>query len=114
MGWRSEYQNINGTLFCTISVWDNETDQWVAKQDCGTESNIEKKKGEASDAFKRAATAWGIGRELYTRLFIWVDGGTQPMIDKSKNQVVKNGKPQYELCNTYLKWNVDRMDVGQP
>ena len=33
--------------------------------DCGTESNVEKQKGEASDAFKRAAVHFGIGRDLY-------------------------------------------------
>ena len=33
--------------------------------DCGTESNVEKQKGEASDAFKRAAVQFGIGRDLY-------------------------------------------------
>jgi len=33
--------------------------------DCGTESNVEKQKGEASDAFKRAGVQLGIGRDLY-------------------------------------------------
>ena len=35
------------------------------KQDVGTESNTEKEKGQASDAFKRACFNLGIGRELY-------------------------------------------------
>ena len=30
------------------------------------ESFSDKEKGESSDSFKRAATCWGIGRELYT------------------------------------------------
>ena len=31
-----------------------------------------KEKGEASDAFKRACFNVGIGRELYTKIFIWL------------------------------------------
>ena len=38
----------------------------------GIESNTEKEKGQASDAFKRAGFNWGIGRELYTAPFIYV------------------------------------------
>ena len=30
-------------------------------------------KGLASDSFKRACVNWGIGRELYTAPFIWVE-----------------------------------------
>ena len=41
-------------------------DNWVWKSDCGTESQVEKQKGEASDAFKRAAVMWGVGRFLYS------------------------------------------------
>ena len=34
--------------------------------DCGTEGNIEKEKAEASDALKRTAVQFGIGRDLYS------------------------------------------------
>jgi hypothetical protein len=57
---------VNGNLYCTVSIWDDKKGQWIAKSDCGVESNTEKEKGEASDAFKRACVNWGIGRELYT------------------------------------------------
>lgn len=72
MGWKRSHQLINNNLFCTIEVWDQTRQCWVAKQDVGTESNTEKEKGEASDSFKRAGFNWGIGRELYTAPFIWV------------------------------------------
>ena len=49
-----------------------EKEKWIAKEDVGIESNMEKEKGEASDAFKRAGFNWGIGRELYTTPQIWV------------------------------------------
>lgn len=72
-GWSCEYAEIKGNLFCGISVKTEHG--WVTKWDCGIESRESggnEKKGEASDAFKRAGTKWGIGRELYTSPFIWV------------------------------------------
>lgn len=74
MNWQRHHEVINNNLFCTISVWDSEKSQWVNKQDVGTESNAEAEKGQASDAFKRAGFAWGIGRELYDSPFIWISG----------------------------------------
>lgn len=73
MGWEREHTLINGSLFCTISVWDKEKGTWIKKQDVGTESFSDKEKGQASDSFKRAAFNWGIGRELYTAPFIWIN-----------------------------------------
>lgn len=63
--WQCSYSEIKGNLFCTISVRDPNTNEWISRMDCGSESNIEKEKGEASDAFKRAAYKFGVGRELY-------------------------------------------------
>ena len=61
--WQSKYESHNNNLYCAIGIKVNE--DWVWKTDCGAESNIEKEKGEASDALKRAAVQWGIGRFLY-------------------------------------------------
>ena len=70
--WKRSHELINGNLFCTVAVrFDN--GDWVTKQDVGTESYTEKEKGQASDAFKRACVNWGIGRELYTCPFVWVN-----------------------------------------
>lgn len=61
--WQSDYKEIKRNLYSGIGVkMDGE---WVWKWDCGTEPFTEKAKGEASDAFKRAAVKWGIGRFLY-------------------------------------------------
>lgn len=64
--WQRYHEVVNGNLYCTVSIWDDAKGQWISKSDCGVESNTEKEKGEASDAFKRACVNWGIGRELYT------------------------------------------------
>ena len=66
MNWKKDYQLIDGQLFCTISIWDEEKKQWVGKQDVGIESFSQEEKGRASDAQKRSAFCFGIGRELYT------------------------------------------------
>ena len=66
MNWKDSYEFINGSLYCTVSIWDKEKKEWISKQNVGTESNTEKEKGQASDAFKRACFNWGLGRELYT------------------------------------------------
>lgn len=64
--WQREHKVINENLYCSVGIWDDKKQAWVWKSDCGTESNTEKEKGEASDSFKRACVNWGIGRELYT------------------------------------------------
>ena len=76
MNWKREHELINNNLFCTVSIKDQSSGEWVSKQDVGVESQTEKEKGQASDAFKRACFNWGIGRELYTCPFVWVNLGT--------------------------------------
>ena len=71
-GWQRTHQEIDGKLYCTVSVWDDARKQWISKQDVGTASYSDKEKGQASDSFKRACFNWGIGRELYTAPDIWV------------------------------------------
>lgn len=71
-GWQRTHQCINGSLYCTVEVYDPESGRWAAKQDVGTVGNYEKEKSQASDSFKRACFNWGIGRELYTAPFIWI------------------------------------------
>jgi len=69
INWQCKYEEHKGNLFCSIGIEIEETGIcW--KSDCGTESNVEKEKGEASDAFKRAAVMWGIGRFLYSKTIV--------------------------------------------
>ena len=85
MNWHRGHSVIDGNLYCTISIWDEEKEQWIAKSDVGTESNTEKEKGQASDSFKRAGFNWGIGRELYSAPFVYIQ------LDKSEYKE-RNGK----------------------
>lgn len=63
LGWKREHVNNNHN--CIVSIWNADINQWISKEDTGTESNTEAAKGLASDSFKRACFNWGIGRELY-------------------------------------------------
>ena len=71
-GWKRSHQCIDGNLYCTVEIRDQETGEWIAKQDVGTTGYAEKEKSQASDSFKRACFNWGIGRELYSAPFIWI------------------------------------------
>jgi hypothetical protein len=80
--WQREHYECKGNLFCRVGIRCGE---WVWKADCGTESNTEAQKGEASDSFKRACFNWGIGRELYTSPFIWVGKEHCGIIEQERN-----------------------------
>lgn len=72
-GWQRGHELIDGQLFCNVLIWDDGKGQWIKKQDVGIESNSDAEKGRASDSFKRACVNAGIGRELYTAPFIWIN-----------------------------------------
>lgn len=100
MNWKRTHDVVNGNLFCTLSIWDDEKKEWISKQDVGVESKTEAEKGQASDAFKRAGFNWGLGRELYTGPFIWVS------LDKSE---VHQRGDSYGL---YTKFNVKQIEYN--
>lgn len=72
--WQRDHKELKGNMYCGVGIWNEKRQQWIWKWDCGSESNTEKEKGEASDSFKRACANWGIGRELYTKIPIKVFG----------------------------------------
>lgn len=89
--WQRHHTRDNAN--CIVSIWDEDKKQWIAKEDTGTESNTEKEKGLASDSFKRACFNWGIGRELYTAPFIWIDA-------KNLTALKQNGQ-RYQCFDTF-------------
>lgn len=95
-GWQREHQTIDGKLYCTVSVWDNDKRQWIKKQDVGTENMQQAEKSEASDSFKRACFNVGIGRELYTAPSIF--------IELKQGEYTENGSKI--KCKTTLKFEV--------
>lgn len=88
--WQREHYECKGNLFCRVGIRCDDVKkqllEWVWKADCGTESNTEAQKGEASDSFKRACFNWGIGRELYTSPFIWINKNDCGIIEQERNR----------------------------
>lgn len=93
--WQRSHSRENAN--CIISIWDEDKKQWISKEDTGVESFTEKEKGIASDSFKRAGFNWGIGRELYTAPFIWVDADKMNILERK-------GK-----LTTYDKFKVEKI-----
>ncbi len=107
LNWQRSHQMIGNSLYCTVSVWDNEKQQWISKSDVGTESYTEKEKGQASDSFKRACVSIGIGRELYTAPFIWVSAN-KVNIQRKGDKLLTYDK--FKLSN--ISYNDNREIVG--
>jgi hypothetical protein len=84
--WQSDYKEVKGNVYAGVAIKVN--NEWVWKWDCGTESNMEAEKGEASDSFKRAAVKWGVGRFLYDLDIKYVDA----------NEVKKDKPSNYPYC----------------
>lgn len=80
--WQCRFYEHKGILFCSLGI--RVKGEWIWKDDAGSESNTEAEKGNASDARKRAAVCWGIGRELYTAPFIWIKNEDFSVNDKGK------------------------------
>lgn len=63
-GWRNEFTHAtSGAVLCGLSI--KIAEEWITKWDGANETDIEKAKGGLSNAMKRAAVQWGIGRYLY-------------------------------------------------
>jgi Rad52/22 family double-strand break repair protein len=94
--WQDKYMQVKNTMVCSVGIKLGE--EWVWKTDGGSESDIEKEKGELSDSFKRACVKWGIGRFLYDLETRWVDTNS-PKNDQNKfpYPIDKNNKRIYDL-----------------
>ncbi len=74
-GWMCRYSHVGTMTVCDIGVESQSAIgyQWIWKADGAGQSDIEAEKGALSDAFKRAAVRWGIGRYLYHLPSPWVE-----------------------------------------
>ena len=100
MSWQNDFKVIDGKMYGGIGVWHNDLGEWIWRWDCGTESNTEAEKGQASDCFKRSGFKWGIGVELYTAPFIWL------------NVEVKQEGSKWKLANPFTKYSVKSIDYN--
>lgn len=89
--WRDEYTLLpQGSVECRLSV--RIAGEWITKSDVGSESEQpdhgDRMKSAYSDAFKRAAVKFGIGRHLYRLAQVWAD------YDPVKKQIIGNTLPE--------------------
>jgi hypothetical protein len=99
--WQVKFDEHKGNLFASVGIKCG--NEWVWKSDCGTESNVEKEKGEASDSFKRACVMWGIGRFLYSKPIIKLpvkqEGSKWIPYSEKTQKFVKDAKSINLWCN---------------
>lgn len=70
--WQCNYtQTGNGSIVCNLGIRVPGGD-WIWKADGAGATDFEGEKGMLSDALKRAAVRWGIGRYLYELKAKWV------------------------------------------
>lgn len=87
--WQDRYEFHGSRTVCYLSIRIG--DEWITKADGAGDSDVEAEKGAISDALKRAAVKWGVGRYLYSLESPWVPC----------ESVEKNGKRYWK------KWTAD-------
>lgn len=76
--WQNRFFTVMGkdnsgtAHICELSIYYGERNEWISKSNGAGSTDIEPIKGGLSNAFKRAASMWGIGRYLYNLKNIWV------------------------------------------
>jgi hypothetical protein len=68
--WQDRYEFAGPRTICYLSIKID--GEWVTKADGAGDTAVEAEKGAISDAFKRAAVKWGVGRYLYALDAPWV------------------------------------------
>lgn len=87
-GWRNEYIRWNEkSQICGLSIYNTERNEWIAKYDGAENSDIEPIKGGLTDAFKRSAVLWGIGRYMYQMEGVWVE-----IEQRGKSSIIKDSQ----------------------
>lgn len=71
MQWECHYTHADKKTICEIRVLVDGV--WISRANGAGDSDIEAEKGAISDAFKRAAVMFGIGRYLYDLPNVWVE-----------------------------------------
>jgi hypothetical protein len=110
--WRNEFtKGPDGGVLCGLSIRID--GEWVTKWDGADGSDIEKIKGGISDAQKRAAVQWGIGRYLYD-----LEEGWAEICDRKPGAhrgQVKDSKEEFWWVPPKLPdWALPKGSKGEP
>lgn len=100
--WKDEYvETAKGRVLCTLSI--RHDGEWISKSDGAGDTDVEGEKGALSDALKRAAVKWGIGRYLYGLGNVWAP--CELMMRDGKPVMNNKGKP------TWKAWKPEAKDI---
>jgi len=103
--WKNEFQKgPEGGILCGISIRvDNE---WVTKWDGASNTEIEAVKGGLSDAMKRAAVQWGIGRYLYN-----LPNAFATVLPDGTKSGLKGSFQRKDKTKVYFRWSPPSLPV---
>jgi hypothetical protein len=94
--WQCSYTPGVGTsIVCNIGI--RFAHRWIWKGDGAGATDMEADKGTLSDAFKRAAVRWGVGRYLYDVKAPWI------VLEKRGNAAIITDQQKEALNRQYLE-----------
>lgn len=107
--WENDFKEVSGRLVCNLSLKDN-LGRTTTRSDGAGDTDFEAEKGGLSDALKRAAVLFGVGRYLYNakNFNTWVEYGEKDtdfsMPSKAKEQLADIARLLGALVQTYHYW----------
>ena len=85
--WTSEFREITNGFICRLTVYlDGQT---IYREDGASKTNIEPEKGGISDAMKRAAVQFGLGRCLYDYPKVFIECNEKYIPDWAQDKLTK-------------------------
>lgn len=108
--WSNNLKEVAGRMVCEITI------DGTTKSDGAGDTDFEGEKGGISDAFKRSAVMWGVGRYLYNakNFNTWIEyekGDTDFSIVKRAKEEFKDIARQLGLSvQTYHHW-LNKIDI---
>ena len=99
-GWQCEYTFNGNMAICRIGVRMPDG-SWVWKSDGAGETDYEAQKGMLSDAFKRSAVRFGVGRYLYDIKSGWVELDEKQNI---KEETIKKLNELHDKAANAAQW----------
>ena len=109
MDWKDDYKEVQGRLVCNLQVGG------TVRTDGAGDTDFEGEKGGLSDAFKRAAVKFGIGRYLYNAknfpTWLEINGDSDFKLPaKAKEQFADIARQLGQPVQTYHFW-LDKIDA---
>ena len=98
-GWQDRLNPLDGGFISEIDIKID--GEWITRSNAAGYTKVEPIKGGASDAFKRAASKWGVGHYLYYLPNIWV-----PIVPQGKSYVLAEipELPEWAKPGKVEKW----------